>query len=419
MRSSTRNQKQLKIKVKVEVCATDVCKENIESNSALVEQHFVIVREGSLDLKNLNPAILKCTGDNLYVNDSSLTINQQRVLQHNDLIELKTFEKLFRFMDSRNHDYGEEISNELKLQYYVEKELGCGCNGKVRLAHDIWTLEKFAIKTVDLEEDEVDSLGNEVNKRAEANREIKIMRMANHQNILKLMNVIESPELVHLVLEFMDQGDLLKLVKNSKLKRFPEGETKFAMTQVVRGLQHLHGLNISHLDVKLDNILVQIKRGENIYKIGDFGFSETSDEVDSECGTPNYYPPEIFVTKVTKHSGKKRDMWSLGIVIFVTLSGFFPFDKAYGKLSNQVMKADLQFCGLIWGAISDNAKNMIKSLCVVEPAKRLSCDEVLKHPWLNEDKLKERLRNFERVLSPKVRAEGEVAPDNAKKRRVR
>jgi serine/threonine protein kinase len=167
--------------------------------------------------------------------------------------------------------------------------------------------------------------------------EIKIMQLACHENVLKLFNVVENPMRVHLFLEFMDHGDLLNCIQNSQLKRMSESEAKFAMAQVTRGLQPLHKLKISHLDLKLDNILVQTKSGEKIYKIGDFGFSLIAEEVTSECGTDKYYPPEIFVDVVKKHSGPKRDVWSLGICIYAVLCGSFPFDQAYGpSLEKQV-----------------------------------------------------------------------------------
>ena len=341
-------------------------------------------------------------------------MDQRRIIQHKDLIEIKSLQNQLRFIDERTNRV-EIRSKEVKLQYYVEKEIGEGCNGSVRLAHNIWSFEKFAVKTVKLE-DTLDENGKEVDPECEVDNEIKIMQLACHENVLKLMNVIENPERVHLFFEFMDNGDLLNYIQNSQLQRLTETEGKFATMQVTRGLQHLHGLKISHLDLKLDNILVQTKRGDKVYKIGDFGFSLNAEEVTSECGTDVYYPPEIFVSVVEKHSGFKRDIWSLGICIYIILSGYFPFAKSLGCLQNQVRQGKLLFNESAWSSTSENPKKLIRSLCCFNPQDRLTCDEILEHKWFKDIKLMERM---ERIFNTKTKREEETNPVGSKKLRIR
>jgi serine/threonine-protein kinase CHEK2 len=415
-RRALKANKQEKIDLIIEDSSHEA-KENIENKS---DRQFLIERQGGGDLDDLKPVTFTSFQGEIYINEELQPLNQRRILQNNDYIEFRSLNKQLRFLDCRKNEIRTEIPTETKKKYYAEKTIGDGYNGDVRLVYNVWSLEKFALKTISLTSDERTNDGKKIDKRAEVDNEIKIMRKAVHDNVLKLVEVIEGPEKVHLVMEFMDFGDLVQVLKGAHAKCLSEAETKFAMHQVTRGLQHLHKLKISHLDLKLENILVQLKRGEKVYKLCDFGFSVAAEFTASDCGTTNYYPPEIFVEKVEKHSGFKRDMWSLGVVIYTTISGYFPFDKVYGNVGEQIKKGEVKYRHPVWGKISDNAKKVIESLCVVDPPKRLSCDEVLDHPWFNNDEtLKARLRNLERVLTAKSRASEELASSVQKKRRVR
>jgi serine/threonine protein kinase len=354
-----------------------------ENMDAQFRQIFFIKRDETGGSVNLNPAVLTCMKSKLYINDQMLTHQQSIVLQHQDIIKLKSPFKEFKFIDERNNDLS-RYSIEVTRQFYIGKELGAGYNGTVRLAHDVKTLEKFAIKTLQRTSNDTD-----------VTKEINIMKIIKHPNLIKLMNFIETPSRVHLLVEYMELGDLLHIIMRSALKRLPEAETKFAIHQITQALQHLHQRNIAHLDLKLDNIFVGLERGEFVYKIGDFGHSDHDLNVFAKRGTLGYASPEVISPTIEIYSGKKRDMWSLGVTIFCCLSCNFPFyDDDTEIFKKLIRSADFNFKGRYWNQITQQAKQLISSLIVVNPDQRLTSQNIFQHDWFNDESLKARVNRF-------------------------
>lgn len=368
-------------------------KENVQSS----HQHFKIEREeGTSSSSNLNPAVLTCTESHLRINDVKLKKGQRRILKHRDLIELEEPQKLLKFFDERQNYriVRKQFSSEVRSQFYISKKLGSGYCGTVRLAHDVKTFNKFAIKTIryDLESDE-----EMVEK--EIDNEIRILKKLDHPNVVKLVKTYRDIDRVHLLTEYMNAGDLMQMIKKSKRKHLYESTAKFVMFQVMQGLQHLHQHNIVHLDIKLENVFVRLEREIYIYKIGDFGFSECQDNIESYNGTAEYYPPEVFRDNPNGYSGKKRDMWSLGVFLYVCLTGRYPFQGSGHTLSARIKSGEYQIDRNVGQMISSEAKNLIGKLIVVEPDERLTADEVLKHSWFNNEQLNLRLERFKRAFN--------------------
>jgi serine/threonine protein kinase len=261
----------------------------------------------------------------LYVNEEKLSKDQKRILIHQDVIELKSLQKKFTFMDWRNGVDLYRYSCEVQSRFFIEKELGSkGISGAVRLAHDIRTLKKLAVKTLDLWV--IDSNSIRIEDISLAQNEIEIMRQLNHPNIVKLVTTVWDPERVHLFTELMDVGDLFHLVISPPLCRMIERETKFAMFQISQGLKYLHDKKIGHGDMKLENIFVKNCSGNYIYKIGDFGCSVVDDYATKKEGTIHYAAPEVFKDQDSVISVRKSDMWSMGIIMYACIAGSYPFD---------------------------------------------------------------------------------------------
>lgn len=355
-----------------------------KENSNIHKLHFTIKRGKSDDKQNLLPAILKCIGKGLTLNEKvTIKKSHRRILQQGDMIKITEVEKSFIFIDLRSRDQN-FYSTQVTDQYYIGPVLGSGVNGAVCLAYGLNTQRKFAIKTY-----RKTSLS--------FNREVEVIREIKHLNLLKLIKVIETPLHNYLITEHMCAGDLLMQIKYSAKRSLSEYDTKFAIYQIARGLNYLHEKNFAHLDIKLENVFITVKNGEFIYKIGDFGFSSTSDDISFKCGSVRYISPEIFQLEPEKsYSGKKSDMWSLGVVVFICLSGTFPFHKGE-NIKAQIIAVYYQFDDIIWKEISDDAKNVIKHLLQLNPNNRLTANELTSQPWFNDSFLTTRLSKLYKI----------------------
>lgn len=310
-------------------------KENVNANN----WYFKIQREeAAVRSGNLNPALLSCIGSDVLINKQKLELEKSRVLLDDDVITLTSIKKKFKFVYLRGHQLDLNMgrfSSNLKNKYYIGKKLGAGCNGAVHLAYDI-TFKAFAIKT----------LMRSSNDENAIQREIKTMRFIKHPNLLELFEVICDEDRVHLVTEHMNVGDMIEMINLWPMKSFTERDAKFFITQVVRGVEHLHQHNIGHMDIKLDNIFVKVKNQEYILKLGDFGYSHFDFNIQFKCGTRLYSSPEIFDKQNLVISGKQCDMWAVGVVLFCILTGHFPFHDDYSskiKLDQQIKKVHIKW----------------------------------------------------------------------------
>lgn len=353
--------------------------ENSDSN---IQQHFLIEREESLKAVNQKPPLLTCSGKDLLLNGMTLKKHQHHILQTGDKIELKSVKKSFIFIDERIRDanlYPPEVTS----QFYIGTTVGKGFNGEVRVAYNLKTLEKLAIKKV---------------SKLEMNlmNEILIMQQFDHPNLLKLMKVFDYPDHIYLLTEHMNAGDLMQLIDESPMRRLSEEDTKFAMYQILQGLKTLHQENVAHLDIKIENIFAAHQNDDLVFKIGDFGQSNYDNKVHPKSGTLWYQSPEIVNLKPGEfYNGKQSDMWSLGVVIYACLSGTFPFHNCFadilGDLKTQITDANFHFIGNNWENISKDATEVIECLLQVNAYDRWTSFEVLLHPWFDDDALKARI----------------------------
>lgn len=214
-------------------------------------------------------------------------------------------------------------------------------------------------------------------------REIKALQNLSHKSIVKLIDNYEDLEYYYLVLELCDGGSLFDLLlKLDKKKRsLKEIEVKYIIHRLTKALYYLHQHNIAHRDIKLENILLT-KNGS--IKLSDFGLSYYSQSpighrMKSSVGTPFYVAPEIIQGK---YYGNEVDYWSLGVVMYLLLTGTLPFysDNRAG-LYNKILKGTYEINTDVWKNVSKEAKNLVKGLLTVDPKKRYTYKKIIQHPW--------------------------------------
>nr|XP_027199733.1 death-associated protein kinase related-like [Dermatophagoides pteronyssinus] len=209
-----------------------------------------------------------------------------------------------------------------------------------------------------------------------------LLSVADSERIVRLYEVYETRLDFTLVLELAEGGELQKVLDDEE--SIQEKQCRRLIRQIIEGVQYLHQKRIAHLDIKPQNILLTDALPDGHVKLCDFGISrmiEDHCEVREIMGTVDYMPPEILQYEPISLAS---DMWSLGIVTYVLLSGHSPFggDDKQQTYSN-ITSSDLEFPDKLFGHISDDAKNFIRKLLNRDPKKRLNCEECLKHPWLS------------------------------------
>ena len=264
----------------------------------------------------------------------------------------------------------------MSVQYSLEnytflKTIGEGTFGKVKLALHKLTQEKVAIKILEKKK---------INSKKDLERiekEIKYMKILNHPNIVKIYEIIEDENNFYIVMEYVPGGELFNyIVKN---KRLTENEASFFYSQIIHIIQEIHKHKICHRDLKPENLLLTQNK---TIKIIDFGLSnEYIDYLMTPCGSPCYASPEVI--KGMKYSGLGIDLWASGIILFSMLCGYLPFDdKNNDVLFKKILKCKIEFPKNNNVIISENAKDLILKILQLEPAKRISLDEILVHPFL-------------------------------------
>ncbi|XP_072220968.1 MAP/microtubule affinity-regulating kinase 3a isoform X12 [Leuresthes tenuis] len=262
--------------------------------------------------------------------------------------------------------------------YRLLKTIGKGNFAKVKLARHIPTGREVAIKIIDKTQLNPNSL-------QKLFREVRIMKILNHPNIVKLFEVIETERTLYLVMEYASGGEVFDyLVAHGRMK---EKEARAKFRQIVSAVQYCHQKHIVHRDLKAENLLLDADM--NI-KIADFGFSNEftmGNKLDTFCGSPPYAAPELFQGK--KYDGPEVDVWSLGVILYTLVSGSLPFDgQNLKELRERVLRGKYR----IPFYMSTDCENLLKRFLVLNPAKRGTLEQIMKDRWINagfeEDELK-------------------------------
>ncbi|XP_076464476.1 MAP/microtubule affinity-regulating kinase 3-like isoform X9 [Babylonia areolata] len=254
-------------------------------------------------------------------------------------------------------------------KYRLIKTIGKGNFAKVKLAKHVPTGKEVAIKIIDKTQLVPSSL-------QKLFREVRIMKLLDHPNIVKIFEVIETEKTLYLVMEYASGGEVFDyLVAHGRMR---EKEARAKFRQIVSAVQYCHQKHIVHRDLKAENLLLD---GDMNIKIADYGFSNEfvpGNKLDTFCGSPPYAAPELFQGK--KYDGPEVDVWSLGVILYTLVSGSLPFDgQNLKELRERVLRGKYR----IPFYMSTDCENLLKKFLVLNPVKRLSLENIMKDRWIN------------------------------------
>ncbi|XP_027815329.1 serine/threonine-protein kinase BRSK2 isoform X8 [Ovis aries] len=270
-------------------------------------------------------------------------------------------------MTSTGKDGGGAQHAQYVGPYRLEKTLGKGQTGLVKLGVHRVTCQKVAVKIVNREK-----LSESVLMKVE--REIAILKLIEHPHVLKLHDVYENKKYLYLVLEHVSGGELFDyLVKKGRLT--PKEARKF-FRQIISALDFCHSHSICHRDLKPENLLLDEK---NNIRIADFGMAslQVGDSLlETSCGSPHYACPEVI--RGEKYDGRKADVWSCGVILFALLVGALPFDDDnLRQLLEKVKRGVFHMPHFI----PPDCQSLLRGMIEVDAARRLTLEHIQKHIW--------------------------------------
>ncbi|RZC43676.1 hypothetical protein C5167_036633, partial [Papaver somniferum] len=259
-------------------------------------------------------------------------------------------------------------------KYELGRTVGEGTFAKVKFAKNVETGENVAIKILDKEKVLKHKMIGQIK------REISTMKLVRHPNVVRLFEVMASKTKVYIVLEFITGGELFdKIAKQGRLK---EDEARKYFQQLTHAVDYCHSRGVFHRDLKPENLLLD---GNGDLKVSDFGLSALPQQLREDgllhttCGTPNYVAPEVINNK--GYDGAKADFWSCGVILFVLMAGYLPFEESnLMELYKKIFKAEFSIPS--W--FSSGAKKLIKRTLDPNPSTRITFAELLQNEWFKK-----------------------------------
>uniref|UniRef100_A0A7N9ATL0 Serine/threonine-protein kinase n=1 Tax=Mastacembelus armatus TaxID=205130 RepID=A0A7N9ATL0_9TELE len=288
-----------------------------------------------------------------------------------------------------NSQIQENVDIGTVYQIFADEVLGSGQFGVVYGGKHRKTGRDVAVKVID-------KLRFPTKQESQLRNEVAILQSLRHLGIVNLECMFETPEKVFVVMEKL-HGDMLEMILSSEKGRLPERLTKFFITQILAALRHLHFKNIVHCDLKPENVLLASADPFPQVKLCDFGFARIIGEKSfrrSVVGTPAYLAPEVLLNQGYNRS---LDMWSVGVIMYVSLSGTFPFNEDE-DINDQIHNAAFMYPPNPWKQISSDAIDLINNLLQVKMRKRYSVDKSLSHVYLQDYQTWLDLRELESKL---------------------
>ncbi|XP_075070464.1 serine/threonine-protein kinase DCLK3 [Mixophyes fleayi] len=268
------------------------------------------------------------------------------------------------------------IKNRMDIERYYEigRTIGDGNFAVVKQCRLRKTNQEYAMKIIDK--------AKLIGKEDIIENEVRIIKLLSHPNIVKLLDDFETDNEIYLILEYIKGGDLFDAITESI--KFTEHNAALMLTDLCEALEYIHNKNIVHRDIKPENLLVQQNPdGSATLKLADFGLAVyITEPMFTVCGTPTYVAPEILSEK---GYGLEVDMWATGVILFILLCGFPPFrspERNHEELFQTIQCGEYEFTSPYWDNISDEAKDLISRLLVLNPKKRLTARCVLQHNWI-------------------------------------
>uniref|UniRef100_A0A6P6FZF7 non-specific serine/threonine protein kinase n=1 Tax=Ziziphus jujuba TaxID=326968 RepID=A0A6P6FZF7_ZIZJJ len=301
---------------------------------------------------------------------------------------------------------------DISAQYDLGRELGRGEFGITYLCTDVNTGEKFACKSISKKK-----LRTAVDID-DVRREVEIMKhLRKHPNIVTLKDTYEDDNAVHIVMELCEGGELFDRIVSRG--HYTERAAAAVMRTIVEVVQNCHKNGVMHRDLKPENFLFANKKETSPLKAIDFGLSvffKPGERFNEIVGSPYYMAPEVL----KRNYGPEVDVWSAGVILYILLCGVPPFwAETEQGVAQAIIRSLVDFKRDPWPRVSDNAKDLVKKMLEPDPNKRLTAQEVLDHPWLQNAKkapnvslgetVRARLKQFSVMNKLKKRALGVIA----------
>ncbi|KAH7841024.1 hypothetical protein Vadar_024607 [Vaccinium darrowii] len=275
-------------------------------------------------------------------------------------------------------------------KYEMGRFLGKGTFAKVYYGKKLDSNDSVAIKVIS--KDQVNKQG----MMDQIQREISVMRLVRHPNVVEIKEIMATKTKIYFIMEYVKGGELFTKVARGKLR---EDLARKYFQQLIAAVDYCHSRGVSHRDLKPENLLLD-ENGD--LKVSDFGLSALPEQqridglLHTQCGTPAYVAPEVLRKK--GYDGAKADIWSCGVILYVLLSGYLPFqDQNLMNMYKKIFKAEFDFPP--W--ISPDARRLISKLLVADPNRRIAIPAIMRVPWFR--------KNFIRSSSFQIR-EKEEAP---------
>ncbi|CAK0800537.1 unnamed protein product [Prorocentrum cordatum] len=268
-----------------------------------------------------------------------------------------------------------EQTHRIEQDYDIHRAVcGVGQSGQVRVATRRGSprgRRRYAVKAFDV------AAASEFSRNMWAG-EVEVFLCMDHPHIARLYDVYDQGNMLYLVMELMEGGELFDRVV--KQRAFSEPAAVESTTQILWALNYLHKHNVVHRDLKPENIVFD-RKDSSVLKLIDFGFSriwEPGVNMEAEFGSPGYMAPEVLTGSYTSQC----DLWSLGVIVFVMLCGYAPFPGSRAEKRANIRQGKFHMCPKRWAHVSKDAQAFTRSLLVVDPSSRLSARAAMDHPWL-------------------------------------
>ncbi|XP_039658006.1 serine/threonine-protein kinase DCLK2 isoform X1 [Perca fluviatilis] len=285
-------------------------------------------------------------------------------------------------------------------KYKVGKVIGDGNFAVVKECVERSTGKEFALKIIDK--------AKCTGKEHLIENEVAVLRKVKHPNIIMLIEEVDTPSELYLVMELVKGGDLFDAITSSA--KYTERDAGVMVYNLAGALKYLHSTNIVHRDIKPENLLVfEYPDGTKSLKLGDFGLATVVEgPLYTVCGTPTYVAPEIISES---GYGLKVDIWAAGVITYILLCGFPPFrseSNLQEDLFEQILMGRLDFPSPYWDNITDSAKELIGKMLQVNAEARYTAQDILSHPWVTDDAVME--NNMQMEVTGKLKTHFNTAP---------
>nr|XP_055054750.1 calcium/calmodulin-dependent protein kinase (CaM kinase) II beta 1 isoform X31 [Misgurnus anguillicaudatus] len=260
-------------------------------------------------------------------------------------------------------------------EYQLYEELGKGAFSVVRRCVKLSTGQEYAAKIINTKK-----LSARDHQKLE--REARICRLLKHPNIVRLHDSISEEGFHYLLFDLVTGGELFEDIVAREY--YSEADASHCIHQILDSVHHIHQHDIVHRDLKPENLLLASKCKNAAVKLADFGLAI---EVQGDqqawfgfAGTPGYLSPEVLRKEAY---GKPVDIWACGVILYILLVGYPPFwDEDQHKLYQQIKAGAYDFPSPEWDTVTPEAKNLINQMLTINPTKRITAQEALKHPWV-------------------------------------